>query len=91
LQTELLESKRKVVTESEVAILEIRKGVLAVAALTPEQQNTLQKTKEQQPEKFRSDSERKWKFWANGSTIRIRFLDGDSATHEKVGSVPHFT
>lgn len=59
--------------------------VISMRTLTPQQQAELKVVKEQQPEKARSDVKGKW--WKVGSTIRIRFLDGDAATQEKVKAI----
>jgi len=59
--------------------------VTSMRELTPQQQAELKAVKEQQPEKARGDVRGKW--WKVGSTIRIRFLDGDAATHEQVKAI----
>jgi hypothetical protein len=59
--------------------------VTSMRELTPQQKAELKAVKEQQPEKARGDDRGKW--WKVGSTIRIRFLDGDVATHEQVKAI----
>ena len=56
--------------------------VTSMRELTPQQKAELKAVKEKQPEKARGDVKGKW--WKIGSTIRIRFLDGDAGTHEQV-------
>ncbi len=56
--------------------------VTSMRELSPQQQAALRAAKEQQPDKARSGV--RGKLWQVGSTIRIRFLDGDRSTHEKV-------
>lgn len=59
--------------------------VTSMRELSPQQQAELKEVKEQQPEKARGDVRGKW--WKAGSTIRIRFLDGDAATHKQVKAI----
>ena len=59
--------------------------VTSMRELTPQQVAALKEAKEQQPDKARNNS--RGKLWQVGSTIRIRFFDGDAATHEQVKSI----
>ena len=56
--------------------------VASMRELTPQQQAAARTAREQQTGKARQDS--RGKLWQVGSTIRIRFLDGDAGTHEQV-------
>jgi serralysin len=59
--------------------------VASMRELTPQQQAAARAAKEEKPGKARADS--RDKLWQVGSTIRIRFLDGDAATQEKVKEI----
>ncbi|CAN5807505.1 hypothetical protein BH20PSE1_BH20PSE1_05150 [soil metagenome] len=59
--------------------------VTSMRELTPQQAAALRVAKEQQPDKARDSS--RGKLWQVGSTVRIRFLDGDAKTHEKVKAI----
>ena len=59
--------------------------VALIKVLTPQQTTSLQEAKKKEPEKFRRGVYEK--FWKAGSTIRIRFLEGDEATHQKVKEI----
>ncbi len=61
-------------------------GIVAeMRQLTPQQQAAAKTAKEQEPGKARDDSS--GKLWQVGTTIRIRFLDGDASTHEQVKAI----
>jgi hypothetical protein len=59
--------------------------VISIRELSPPELLALQKAKTEQPDKFRRGSGQK--FWANGATIRIKFLDGDAQTQAKVAQI----
>jgi len=59
--------------------------VAGIRELTPQQQVAAKTAKEQQPDKARSGS--RGKLWLAGATIRIRFLDGDTATQESIKAI----
>jgi len=59
--------------------------VVSIRELTPRETAALQKARAEQPDKIRRGA---WsKFWANGTIIRILFLDGDAKSHEAVKQV----
>lgn len=59
--------------------------VVSIRELTPPEAATLQAAKAEQPQKVRRGSG--GKYWANGTTIRIRFLDGDSKSQDEVKKI----
>lgn len=59
--------------------------VASIRELTPQQQAAARVAREQQPDKARDAS--RGKLWLSGATIRVRFLDGDAATHEQVKTI----
>ena len=59
--------------------------VTSMRELTPQQAAVLKAAKEQQPDKIRDTS--RGKLWQVGSTVRIRFLDGDATVQQKVKTI----
>ena len=59
--------------------------VTSIRELSPRQRVALAAAKERQADKVRSGT--RGKLWQAGSTIRIRFLDGNPSVHEKVREI----
>lgn len=59
--------------------------VTSMRELTPQEAESLKVAKQQQPDKARATA--RGKLWQVGSTVRIRFLDGDPKAHEEVKAI----
>jgi hypothetical protein len=68
----------KRISDTEAAAVEV---VVSMKKLSPLEVAALQKAKVEQPDRFRQGGR---KFWPNGATIRIRFLDGDAKAQAEV-------
>lgn len=84
VETVLGEAKRSLaeISAQRTAAIEL---VVSMRKLTPPEAAALPALKAEQPEKVRRDP--KSKYWANGATVRIRFLDGDAKSQEEVKRV----